>query len=73
MIRYITDDLEISSDDSDKESFFFFQKSFLTKILKIVNSKKIIHESISCSLFHSTMFKAQSVGDSISISSNTSL
>ena len=72
MIRYITDDLEISSDDSDKESFFF-QKSFLTKILKIVNSKKIIHESISCSLFHSTMFKAQSVGDSISISSNTSL
>ena len=30
MIRYITDDLEISSDDSDKESFFF-SKIFFNK------------------------------------------
>ena len=60
MIRYITDDLEISSDDSDKEWNIakYPARSFLTKILKIVNSKKIIRKSISCFLFHSTMFKA---------------
>ena len=51
----ITDDLEISSDDSDYEVKTKCP-TFLTMVCNIVRSQQSIHKSLPCFLINSDMF-----------------
>ena len=51
----ITDDLEISSDDSDYEVKTEYP-TFLTMVCNIVRSQQSIHKSLPCFLINSDMF-----------------
>lgn len=52
---YITDDLGISSDDSDYEVKTKYP-TFLTRVCSIVRSQQSIHKSLPCFLINSDMF-----------------
>ena len=63
MVLYITDDLDITSGDSDKEQIKtkYPTRSFLTKMCKIVGPQKRVYKSFSCFLTNRVMFKAYSI------------
>lgn len=63
MTRYITDDLEISSHNSDESDegqikTKYLSDLFLTRMCEIIRPQKRIHKSLSYLLINSFMFKA---------------